>query len=221
MNTHPGIIGRKVGMTQIFLEDGSVVPCTVIEAAPVVVAKRTEAKDGYDALVLGMDERKEKHTTKPLAGFFKVQGVTPKRVLRELRCSAEHAARFEIGQVLTLSDIFVAGQLVDVQGLSRGRGFTGVMRRHRFAGGGATHGAHEYHRHGGAIGTNMTPGRVKPGIKMPGQNGNQTVSVLNQRIVKVLDDKHLVLIRGGIPGPRNSVVVVRGAVRKEGGRPTS
>lgn len=218
MNLHPGVIGRKLGMTQIFTEDGSVVPCTVIEARPIVVGKRTKEKNGYDALVVGIEERKEKHTVKPLAGAYKKSGVTPKRVVRELRCSAEHAAKFEIGQGLPLGDVFEEGQFVDVQGIMRGRGFSGVVRRHQFAGNIQTHGTHEYRRHGGSIGQRKTPGRTFPGMRMPGQHGNWTVSIPNQRIAKLLPEENLVLVVGGVPGSRNSLVVVRGAIRKGGGK---
>ncbi len=219
MNQYPGVIGRKLGMTQIFLEDGTVVPCTVVQSAPMVVGKRTQERDGYDALILGIEERKEKHTNKPLAGYFKKAGIAPQRNLREFRCAADFAAKFEIGQQVKLSDVFEEGQIVDVQGVSRGRGFSGVMRRHNFKGAVSTHGSHEYKRHGGSIGTNMTPGRVLPGRKMPGQHGNKTTSVINQRIVKVLPEENLILIRGGIPGSRNSIVVVRGGIKRRGGKP--
>jgi large subunit ribosomal protein L3 len=217
MNQHPGVVGRKLGMTQLFAEDGTVLPCTVIEARPIVVAKRTQAKDGYDALVLGIEERKEKHTTKPMAGSFKKAGVTPQRVLREFRCTAEHAAKFEVGAALSITDVFEEGQFVDVQGVTRGRGFSGVVRRHHFAGNVQTHGTHEYRRHGGSIGQRKTPGRTFPGMRMPGQHGNWTLSVMNQRIVKLVPEKNLVLVVGGVPGSRNSVVVVRGATRKKNG----
>jgi large subunit ribosomal protein L3 len=219
MNQYPGVIGRKVGMTQIFAEDGTVIPCTVVEARTVVVGKRTQARDGYDALILGFGECAEKHVKRPQAGFFKKQAVSAKRTLRELRCAGEYAARFEIGTELKLDEVFTEGQMVDVQGFSRGRGFSGVIRRHNFAGQVSTHGTHEFKRHGGSIGTNMTPGRVLPGMKMPGQHGNKKTSVLNQRVVKVLPDEHLVLIRGGIPGSRNALLVLRGAVKRWGGRP--
>lgn len=221
MNTHPGVVGRKLGMTQIFAEDGTVIPCTVVESRPVVVNKRTQAKDGYDALVLGIGERSEKKTNKPLAGQFKKAQVAPKRVLRELRCAAEVAAKYDIGQELKLDDVFEEGQFVDVQGLSRGRGFSGVIRRHKFAGAVNSHGTHEYRRHGGSIGTNMTPGRTLPGVRMPGQHGNKTTSVLNQRVVKVIPDQNLVLIRGGVPGSRNGLVLVRGAIKRRGGKSAS
>ena len=220
MNTHPGVVGRKVGMTQYFEEDGTVVPCTVVEATSIVIGKRTADKDGYDALVVGIDEKVEKRTNKPLAGQFKKANVTPKQHVQELRCSAEHAAKFEIGSEVGLADVFEAGQFVDVQGVTRGRGFTGVMRRHGFAGSVNTHGTHEYRRHGGSIGQNMQPGRTFPGMKMPGQMGNETRSVLNQRVVKVLPEEKLLFVRGGIPGPRGSLVVIRGAIKKKnGGKP--
>ena len=219
MNQYPGVIGRKVGMTQLFSEDGTVIPCTVVESLTTVVAKRTAQKDGYDALILGFGDRKEKHTSKPLKGFFGKVKVPAQRTLREFRCSAEHAAKYEVGHQLRLDEVFSEGQLVDVQGISRGRGFSGVMRRHNFHGQSASHGTHEYKRHGGSIGTNMTPGRVLPGLKMPGQHGNRKTSVLNQRVVRVLSEQNLVLICGGIPGSRNSLVVVRGAVKRWGGKP--
>ena len=218
MNQHPGVIGRKLGVTHVFDEDGTVTACTVIESESVVVGKRTKEKDGYDALVLGLGERKEKHTPKPLAGAFKKAGVGAKRVLRELRCAADHAAKFDLGQAVKVSDVFQEGQLVDVQGVSRGRGFSGVIRRHKFRGWVSTHGTHEYKRHGGSIGTNLTPGRVLPGKRMPGQLGNVTKSVLSQRVMRVLPEENLVLVRGGVPGAKNGLVVVRGAVKRSGGK---
>lgn len=214
MNTNPGILGLKIGMTQVVTDEGLLVPCTVVQTGGVVVAKRTQEKNGYEALVIGFGELPAKHATKPVAGQFKKAELTPKRTLREFRCSAEHAAKFEIGQDLKLEELFSEGQFVDVRSTSRGRGFSGVMRRHNFRGSGASHGAHEYKRHGGSIGTNMTPGRVLPGRKMAGQMGNKNVSVLNQPIVKIIADKQLLLIRGGIPGSENRVVEIRGAVKK-------
>ena len=218
MNQHPGTIGRKVGMTQIFNADGTVDRVTVIEAATIVVGKRTLEKDGYSALILGLDERKEKHTIKPVAGMYKKAGVTPKRVLRELRCTPEYAAGFEVGGKMALDQIFEAGQIIDVKGVTRGRGFSGVFRRWHMAGSVMTHGSHEYKRHGGSIGTNMTPGRTLPGLKMPGQNGDQVCSMLNIKIVRVMADQDMLLIDGAIPGTKNSIVVVRGAVKKMGGK---
>jgi len=217
MNQNPGIIGKKIGMTQIFDEKGEVLRCTVVQAGCVVIGKRTMEKDGYSALILGLGERKEKHTTKPVMGQYKKSGQTPKRTVRELRCSVEHAAGYDIGQKLPLDQIFEAGQHVDAQGTSRGRGFSGVFRRWSMAGGVQTHGTHEYFRHGGSIGTNMTPGRTLPGLKMPGQYGNETVTTQNLRVAKVIPEDDLVLILGGIPGWTNQVVTIRGAVRKKNG----
>jgi len=221
MNTHPGIIGKKLGMTQFFADDGTVVRCSVIESDLTVIGKRTQEKDGYDALIVGLGERKAKATSKPLAGQYKKSGQTPKRFARELRMAAEAVAKYEVGAKVKLDEVFEPGQFVDVQGITRGRGFTGVMRRWSFAGAVTSHGTHEYKRHGGSIGTNMTPGRTLPGLKMPGHYGNETVSVLNLKVAKVLPEEQLLLIEGGVPGPRNSLVTVRGAVKKKGGRPKS
>jgi large subunit ribosomal protein L3 len=218
MNQHPGLIGRKLGMTQVFGEDGTVTACTVVEANTIVIAKRTQEKDGYSALVLGLGELPERRANKPLAGAFKKLGVTPKALVRELRCSAEFAAGVEVGQPLKVESVLEAGQFVDVQGITRGRGFQGVVRRHGFKGNRMTHGTHEYRRHGGSIGTRMTPGRVKLGMKMPGHYGNEKVSILSQRVIKVIPEQNLVLIDGGIPGARGGIVVVRGAVKRSGGK---
>jgi large subunit ribosomal protein L3 len=218
MNQYPGVIGRKLGMTQIFTEDGSIVPCTVVETSAFVVGKRTKEKDGYDALILGTGDLKEKHTNKSVAGQFKKAGVTGRKTLRELRCTPEFAAGYELGAELKADAIFEEGQKVDVQATSRGFGFQGVVKRYHFAGNIQTHGTHEYRRHGGSIGTRMTPGRVKLGMKMPGHMGDETSSVLNQVVAKIVGDQNLILIRGGIPGARGGLVVVRGAIKKNGGK---
>ncbi|APR99582.1 50S ribosomal protein L3 [Pajaroellobacter abortibovis] len=220
MNKNPGIYGRKIGCTQSFLEDGTVQRLTAIQAGPVtVVGKRVQEKDGYTALILGFEERKEKHTTKPLAGTFKKVSVSPKRVLKELRCEPAFADAYQIGQVLPLDGLFTIGQRVDAQGTTRGRGFSGVMRRWNFAGMVQTHGTHEYRRHGGSIGTNMTPGRTLPNLKMAGQYGNETVSILNLKVAGIDPAKHLLLVEGAIPGPKNGLVLIRHTVKapKKGG----
>ncbi|MGD0675726.1 MAG: 50S ribosomal protein L3 [Polyangiaceae bacterium] len=214
MNIQPGIIGRKVGSTQLFEPDGTVTRVTVIQAGPTfVVGKRTPEKDGYSALILGFEERKEKHTKKPLAGYFKKANTSPKRVVKELRCDADFAAKWELGQPLKLDAIFQPGMRVDARGTTRGRGFTGVVRRWGFAGAVSTHGTHEYRRHPGSIGTNMTPGRTLPNLKMGGQYGNETVSILNLKVARVDPEKHLLLLEGGVPGARNGFVLVRQAVK--------
>ncbi len=215
MNTHPGILGKKLGMTQLFLDDGTVVPCTVVQGGAVVVATRTKEKDGYDALVLGLGERKAKNVSKAVrtAAEKAIQKVPA--VQRELRATAELVAKYEVGQVVRIEDVFEVGQRVDVKGTSIGRGFQGVMKRHGFSGLNMTHGTHEWRRHGGSIGTNMTPGRVFLGKSMPGQMGNATVTVQNQRIAKLLPDEQLVYLEGTVPGSRNAVLTLRGAVKKK------
>ena len=215
MNKNLGILGKKVGMTQIFDEKGEVLRCTVVQAGGVVIGKRTMEKDGYSALIVGLGERKEKHTKKPLLGAYRKTQQTPKRVVRELRVSVEDAAKFEVGQKIGVDQVFEVGQKVDAQGQSRGRGFTGVVRRWNFAGAVQTHGTHEYRRHGGSIGTNMTPGRTLPGLKMPGHYGAETVSALNLRIAKLIPEDDLVLIEGAVPGSKEGIVLIRGAVKKK------
>lgn len=228
MNTHLGLIGKKLGSTQVFDANGNVTRVTVVEAGPcIVVRKRTEERDGYVAIQLGLGERREKLTTKPLRGYFEKNGVPGKsvknrkgndvtvypRYLKEIRLSAEDAGKFEVGQELRASDLFTEGQLVDVTGTSKGRGFAGVIKRHHFAGMVSTHGTHEYFRHGGSIGTNMTPGRTMPGKKMPGQLGNSRSTVQNLRVAKILPEENLVLLEGSVPGADNGVVTVRNAVK--------
>ncbi len=220
MNQHPGVLGRKLGSTQIFDAEGNVQGCAVIEAAPcVVVGHRTQEKDGYTAVILGFGKRKETRTKKPLAGQFKKAGVSPQQHVKELRVSAADLEKYPQGKPVDLNVVFQVGQFVDVQGRTRGRGFTGVMRRWSFAGGVGSHGTHEYFRHGGSIGTNMTPGRTLPNLKMGGHYGDETVSALNLRIAKIDAENGLLLVEGGVPGSRNSIVVVRGAVKRLGGKP--
>jgi large subunit ribosomal protein L3 len=220
MNTHPGLIGKKLGNTQIFEDDGNVRRVTVVEVGPcTVLGKRTAEKDGYSALIVGLGEKREKLVNKAEAGFFKKAGQKPARVVRELRLAADEVAKYEVGAVLKPSDLFSAGQLVDVSGQTKGRGFTGVMTRWNFKGSAtASHGTHEYQRHGGAIGTNMTPGRTLPNLKMPGQYGDEKVTIQNLRVAKVLDEKFMLLIEGSVPGHRNAVVTVRGAIKRNGGK---
>ncbi|MGE0790552.1 MAG: 50S ribosomal protein L3 [Sandaracinaceae bacterium] len=219
MNTHPGLIGKKLGNTQVFLDDGRAVRVSVVKVGPcTVLGKRTVEKDKYSALILGFEEKREKLVNKPEAGSFKKNGVSPKRVVKELRLPEDLVGKYEIGAQLKPSEVFAAGQFVDVCGTTKGRGFTGVMKRWNFSGSGtATHGTHEYQRHGGSVGTNMTPGRTLANVKMAGQYGNERVTILNLKVARVMDDEQLLLIEGGIPGPRNGYVTVRGAVKKRGG----
>lgn len=219
MNTHPGLIGKKLGNTQVFLEDGQALRVTVLKVGPVtVLGKRTLDKDKYSALILGFEDKREKLVNKPEGGFFAKAGVSPKKLVRELRLGEDEVAKYEVGQVIKPSEVFAEGQFVDVSGKTKGRGFTGVMKRWNFAGAGTVgHGTHEYKRHGGSIGANMTPGRTLPQLKMPGHYGNEKVTILNLKVARVMDDEGLLLIEGGVPGPKNGFVTVRGAVKKRGG----
>jgi large subunit ribosomal protein L3 len=215
MNTNLGLIGTKLGNTQIFHADGTVARVTAIQVGPCrVLGKRTPDKDGYSALILGLGEKREKLLTKAELGSYKKSGQTPARTVREFRLAPETVAKFEIGQELKPSEHFKEGEKVDVTGTTRGRGFTGVMRRWNFRGSAKdTHGTHEYKRHGGSIGTNMTPGRTFLNLKMPGQYGNERNTVLNLVVTKVLDEENIILVEGGVPGSKNATVVVRGAVK--------
>ncbi len=214
MNSSSGIYGKKIGFTQYFSDKGEVVRATVIEAGPVtVVGKRTLEKDGYTAVIMGMVEAKEKHLTKADLGQFAKAGVTPKRVVKELRCNEEFSAKFEVGNVIKLDQVFTPGVLVDVKGKSKGHGFTGVMVRWNFKGFKRTHGVHEYQRHGGSIGTNMTPGRTLPNLKMPGQMGGSSCSVQNLELVKIDVEKNQLFLRGSVPGAKNDFVLIRHAVK--------
>ena len=215
MNTNVGLIGKKLGNTQVFNDDGSVARVTAILVGPCrVLGKRTLDKDGYSALILGFGEKREKLLTKAEVGHFKKIGQAPARTVREFRLAPETVAKFEVGQALKPSEYFKEGQKVDVSGTTRGRGFSGVMRRWNFRGSAKdTHGTHEYKRHGGSIGTNMTPGRTFLNLKMPGQYGNERQTVLNLVVAKVLDDENMILVKGGVPGSKNGIVTVRGAVK--------
>jgi large subunit ribosomal protein L3 len=217
MNKSIGLIGRKLGMTQFHSEDGTLNRVTAIEAGPcVVVSKRTLERDGYSALQLGFGEFPERLVSMPVRGQFKKADCEPKRVLREFRVTDAVAAEYEVGDEITVDKVFTEGDIVDVTGVSKGRGYSGVVRRHHFAGSVSSHGSHEYFRHGGSIGQNMTPGRVFKGVKMPGQHGNKRVTTQNMRIVRVDPEAHVVFIRGSVPGSKRAVVTVRGAVKKKG-----
>ena len=210
MNTNPGLIGTKLGNTQIFLDDGEVRRVTAIKAGPcVVVGKRTPDKDGYSALQLGFGEKREKLVKKPQAGAMKKAGVQAPRVIREFRIDESLLERFEVGQTLGVADIFQDGQFVDVSGTSKGRGFSGVMKRHNFAGQRATHGVKKVHRHAGGTGCSAYPSRLFKGKKIAGQYGNARITSRNLRVFKIDAENHLLLVRGAVPGPNGGFVVIR------------
>lgn len=215
-NKQMGLLGRKIGMTQLFSDDGDVIPVTVIEAGPCTVlrVKRSETKDGYDAIQIGFGTNKASRATKADLGQLKSAGLEePPRWIREIRLEGDAAAKYEAGATVGAGDVFEAGQTVDVTGISKGRGFSGVMKRHNFAGFERSHGVHEYFRHGGSIGTRLTPGHVQKGKKMPGQMGNEQVTVQNLEIARVDAERNLVYVRGGVPGPKGALVTIRQAVK--------
>ena len=210
-----GLLGKKLGMTQIFDDHGNAVPVTVIKTGPCkVVQKKTSGKEGYDALQLGFDEvQKVARVNKPLAGHFKKGSIAPVRFLREFRVTPEDANGTEVGTEITV-EIFEPGEFVDVTGTSKGKGFAGVVKKYGFKGQPASRGTHEYFRHGGSIGQNMTPGRTYKGTKMPGHMGNRRVTVQSLKIVDVRGDTNILLVEGAIPGPTNGYVIVQKAVKK-------
>ena len=203
-----GIIGKKVGMTSIFDAKGKNLPCTVIEAGPCYVTQiKTKEVDGYEAIQLAYDDKKDKHTTMSLKGHFAKAGVTPKRKVVEFtRFEIGHQKKF--GDVVSV-DVFEEGEFVDVVGISKGKGFQGVVRRHGFAGvGGKTHGQHNRLRAPGSVGASSWPSRVFKGIRMAGQMGDKRVKILNLEIVKIVKDKNILLVKGAIPGANGSYVII-------------
>ena len=205
-----GLIGKKIGMTSVFDAEGRNIPCTVIEAGPCVVTQiRTEETDGYAAVQLAYDEKKEKHTSAPLMGHFKKANTTPKRKLVEF--ANDFNKELQLGDAITVSDIFVEGEesWVDVTGISKGKGFQGVVKRHGFAGvGGQTHGQHNRLRAPGSLGASSWPSRVFKGMRMAGRTGGDRVKILNLKVIKVIPENNLILVKGSIPGAKGSYVIV-------------
>jgi large subunit ribosomal protein L3 len=201
-----GLIGKKIGMTSIFDTDGKMIPCTVIEAGPCVVTQvRTESTDGYSAIQLAYGEKREKSTTKALKGHFSKANTTPKVKLAEFK---EFDKEFALGEEIT-AGLFEEGEFVDISGTSTGKGFQGVVKRHGFSGvGGQTHGQHNRGRAPGSLGASSFPSRVFKGMRMAGQTGNASVKVQNLRIVKILSDKNLILVKGSVPGKNGSLVII-------------
>jgi large subunit ribosomal protein L3 len=202
-----GLIGRKIGMTSIFDENGKNIPCTVIEAGPCVVTQvRTKEVDGYEALQLGFDDKTEKHATKADLGHFKKAGTSAKKKVVEFQ---EFENEYKLGDVITV-DVFSEGEFVDVLGTSKGKGFQGVVKRHGFGGvGQATHGQHNRLRAPGSVGASSYPSRVFKGMRMAGRMGGDNVTVQNLRVLKVVSEKNLLLVKGAIPGHKNSYVIIQ------------
>jgi large subunit ribosomal protein L3 len=209
-----GILGRKLGMTQVFDEASKAIPVTAIEAGPCKVAEvRTPERDGYSAIQLAFEEIKESKLTKPELGHLKKHGAGPHRHLVELRIA--DTSSFQVGQVLR-ADVFEAGERADVVGTSKGKGFAGVMKRHGFHGAPGGHGTERKHRSPGSVGAGTTPSRILKGKKMPGRMGHDRVTVLNLEVVRVDAERNLILVKGAVPGPTGGLVMVRSAVRRPG-----
>jgi large subunit ribosomal protein L3 len=211
LKTVKGLLGTKLGMTQVWDENNKLIPVTVVQADSNVVTQLRDAdKDGYTAVQIGFGQIDPRKVTKPLAGHFEKAGVTPRRHVVELRTA--DAESYELGQQLSV-ELFEAGQKIDVVGTTKGKGFAGVMKRHGFSGVGASHGAHKNHRKPGSIGGASTPSRVFKGLKMAGRMGNVRHTTLNLTVHGVDAEKSLLLIKGAVPGARGSVVLVRTAVK--------
>lgn len=199
------LIGKKIGMTQIFAEDGRAAPVSVIEAGPCrVVAKKTVEKDGYNAVQIGFGEKRRKLFNKPELGHFEKAGVEPTRYLKEIKCDED----INVGDEIKV-DIFKKGEKVDVSGISKGLGFQGVMRRHGFSGGQATHGQSDRGRAPGSIGQSSYPSRVFKGMRMAGKMGKDKITVLNLKVIQVIEEQNLLLVSGAIPGKKGSLVRIR------------
>lgn len=205
------MMGKKVGMTQIFLEDGSLVPVTVVEAGPlVVVQKKTIESDGYNAIQVGFADVKEHRVNKPLKGHFNKSNVQLKKYLKEF--SVQNVEEFQVGQEIKV-DVFAAGDMIDIIGVSKGKGTQGVIKRHGFGRGRETHGS-KFHRAPGGMSAGTYPGRVFKGHRMGGRMGNERVTVQNLEIVRVDVDKNLILIKGAVPGPKGGLVTIKQTVKK-------
>jgi large subunit ribosomal protein L3 len=210
-----GLLGKKIGMTQVFADDGEAVPVTVIQTGPChVIGTRTQERDGYTAVVLGFDEKPVRLATKAELGGMKASGLPPPRFIRELRLPAEEVAKYTVGQVLGPKDVFVDSAPIDVEGTSKGKGYQGVIKKHHMKGMTRAHGTHEYFRHGGSIGCRLTPQRVHKGKRMAGQMGNEKVSIQNLQLFRILPEDNVILVRGAVPGAANDYVVVTNAATR-------
>jgi large subunit ribosomal protein L3 len=210
-----GLLGRKLGMTQVFHDDGTALGCTVLQIGPcVVTAQRTAEKHGYAAVQLGFEARPLRALRRPQAGAMKKAGIEPTpKVLREVRLDGTEATKYEVGKVLKAEEIFKPGDVVDVVGVTKGKGYQGVMKRHKMAGDSATHGTHEFFRHGGSIGCRLTPGRVHKGKRMSGRMGNVKNTSSDLVVVKIIEEQGLVLVKGAVPGAANGLILLKGSTK--------
>lgn len=209
------ILGEKLGMTQVFDDQARAIPVTVIKAGPCrVVQIKSEAGDGYSAIQIAYRELPERKVNRPMSGHFAAAGVPPHRHLVEVR--VDDSSEYQVGQEISVADVLSKGSHADVAGISKGKGFAGVIKRHNFAGQGASHGAHRVHRAPGSIGACATPSRVFKGVRLPGHMGAERCTVLNLEVVEVDAERGLLLLRGAVPGARGSVVLVREAVKTRG-----
>ncbi len=207
-----GLIGKKVGMTQFYNAEGNLIPVTVVQTGPcVVVQKKESAKDGYNALQVGFGSKKSQRVNKPIQGHMAKAGKGAFVVLKEFRL--DDVSMYEVGQELKVSELFKVGDRIDVAGISKGHGFTGVIKRWSFAGFPGSHGTHEYFRHGGSIGNRSYPGRVRKGKKMAGHWGDERVSIQNLEVVDIRAEQDLMLIKGAVPGAKQGIVIVRLAAK--------
>jgi large subunit ribosomal protein L3 len=215
MSLKMGLLGRKIGMTQVFHEDGTALGVTAVSVGPcVVVGQRTQAKHGYAAVQLGFEEKPLRLVSRPETGIFKKAGIEkPLRFLREVRLEEKDVAQYEVGKVLKAGEIFKVGDVVDVVGTSKGKGYQGVMKMHKMKGDSATHGTHEFFRHGGSIGCRLTPGRVHKGKRMSGLMGNVKKTSADLVVVQILDEQNVVLVKGAVPGGPNGLVLIKGSVK--------
>jgi len=215
MSFKMGLLARKLGMTQVFHDDGTALGCTALQVGPcIVTAQRTPEKHGYAAVQLGFEDRPVRTIRRPVAGQLKKSGIekTP-RFLREVRLAAPEVAKYEVGKVLNAQEVFKPGDVVDVVGITKGKGYQGVMKKHKMAGFRNTHGTHEFFRHGGSIGCRLTPGRVHRGKRMSGLMGNVKCTSSDLVVVKVLEDQGIVLVKGAVPGPSNGLVLLKGSTK--------
>ena len=215
MSFKMGLLARKLGMTQVFHDDGTALGCTVLQVGPcLVTGQRTPERDGYSAVQLGFEAKPLRTLRRPQAGQLKKAGIEMNpRFLREVRLDAGDVGKYEVGKMINAQEVFKAGDVVDVVGWTKGKGYQGVMKKHKMAGFRNTHGTHEFFRHGGSIGCRLTPGRVHKGKRMSGRMGNLKCTASDLVVVKVLEDKGVVLVKGAVPGPANGLVLLKGSTK--------